>query len=495
MPPGWRSGRRFRIGTVQIEIPFLSASDPQPKLQSDALGLLTTAAMTAAYMAPALSIYALFGAMTAQVGPAVGFVMFLGLIMTLPSIVSFGMLAREMPSAGGMYAWATRALGEAVGLWIGLATASYYVLTVIFPPIVFGQFFNEILETVGAPTSVWTWLAGVVLSLMIAGYTTYRGIVISSKTAFVLLMTELAVVVALAGTFIGVAVATGTFTLDPIRPGAAVGGWSNIFLVLPLALLAMVCDAVTPTSEETKDATRTIPAAMVLTCVMVGVWYVIGFSGFAMATSADDLLALSQQEFATPITPLAERVWGPFKLLVTLTGMTASVGALVPCSTAASRVLFAMGRDGTLPRWLGQVHPGTKAPWHALHVVFGITAVAVIPVALKVGVPKTIGWWGNCFGWFIAVVYMAANVSNFAYYWRFRRERFNPLWNLLIPLVGLGAQAIVLWRVVIVELWHAGTFGRSSQAFIVVVAVLSAMYVHRVRRRRTTGPTPGAGDP
>jgi len=459
------------------------------KLQSDALGLLSTAALTAAYMAPALSIYTLLGAMVLQVGVAVGFVMFLALIMTLPSAVSFGMLARVMPSAGGVYAWARRALGDSLGLWVGLATASYYVLTVIFPPIVFGQFFNEVLKLVGLPESVWTWLVGVLLSLIIAGYVTYRGIVISSETAFTMLMTELVVVVALAFTFIGAAVLNGTFTWAPLLPTAARGGWSGIFLALPLALLAMVCDAVTPTSEETKDAERTIPLAMVLTCILIGTWYVIGFSAFAIATTPRELVELSEQQFATPITPLAERYWGPFKFLVTVTGMTASIGALVPCSTAASRVLFAMGRDGTLPRWLGYVEPKTKAPWHALHVVFAATVMAVVPVALQVGAPQTVAWWGNVFAWFIAVVYIFANLSNVVFYYRFRRRHFHVLWNLLVPLVGLAAQCLVVWRVVIVELWNQGGFGRSSQAFIIAVAIATGIYVHRVRRRtRHAGP-------
>jgi amino acid transporter len=459
-------------------------SKQEGKLQSDALGLLSTAALTAAYMAPALSIYTLLGTMVLQVGVAVGFVMFLGLVMTLPSAISFGMLTREMPTAGGVYAWSRRALGPSMGLWVGLSTATYYVLTVIFPPIVFGQFFNEVLKLVGLHESVWTWLLGAVLSLVVAGYVTYRGIVISSETAFAMLITELTVVVALAATFIGAAILNGTFTWAPIKPSAASGGWSGIYLALPLALLAMVCDAVTPTSEETKDAARTIPLAMVMTCILIGTWYVVGFSAFAMATTPGELTSLSEQKFATPITPLAERFWGPLKFLVTITGMTASIGALVPCSTAASRVLYAMGRDGTLPGWLSYIHPKTKAPWHALHVVFGATAIAVIPVVIKMGAPRTVGWWSNVFGWFIAIVYIFANLSNFVYYWRFRRERFHVIWNLFVPLIGLAAQCLVVWRVVIVELWNQGWFGRSSQVFIVIVATVSAVYVHHARRCR-----------
>ena len=473
----------------------MSTSVSETRLQANALGLLSTAALTAAYMAPALSVYALFGAMTAQVGVAVGFVMALGLLMTLPSAVSFGMLAKEMPSAGGVYVWTCRALGESLGLWVGLAAACYYTLTLVFPPIVFGQFLNEILKLLGFQASVWTWLLGVVLSLLIASSVTYRGIVVSSHLALAMLMTELAVVVALAATFIGVAIVRGTFSWAPILPTAAKGAWSGIFLALPLALLSMSCDAVTPASEETRDAKWTIPLALVTTCVLIGLWHIVGFSAFALAASPEEVSALVTQQVATPITPLAERVWGPFKVLVTITGMTAAIGALVPCSTAASRVLFAMGRDGTLPRWLGSVHPRYRAPWNALHVIHIITVAAVVPLALWFGVTKTIDWWGSSFAWFIALVYIFANLSNAVFYWRFRRQQFHVAWNLLIPLIGIGAQCLVIWRTVVVELWKKGWFGRSAQIFILVVAVLTAAYVCRVRRRQPVClPAADAGD-
>ena len=465
----------------------MATSKSDTQLESNALGLLTTAALTAAYMAPALSIYALFGPMTKQVGVAVGFVMFLGMLMTLPSAVSFGMLAKEIPSAGGVYAWASRALGPSVGIGVGLTTASYYVLTVFFPPIVFGQFFNDLLPLVNVTPTKWTWLIGAVLSLVITGSVTYRGIVVSSRLAFTMLMTELAVVVALGLTFLGVAVAQGTFSWDPVLPTEARGGLSGIVLALPMALLAMVCDAATPTSEETRNARRTIPLAVVTTCAMVGVWYVIGFSAFALAAPREEIFALASDEFANPVTPLALRVWGPFEVLVKVTGLTAAIGALIPCSTAASRVLFAMGRDGRLPGWLGAVRPRYKAPWNALHVVYLATILGVIPVALWIGATPAINWWANIVGWYIAAVYIFANLSNFVYYLRFARHQFHLVWNLLIPLIGIGAQLLVIWQLVIKEMWHQGWPGRSGQLFILAAILATVLYTYRMRNQRAGG--------
>src|SRR3954467_30523 len=112
----------------QSHITHADKNEPPPReLRHNALGLLSTAALTAAYMGPALSIYALFGPMTEKVGAGVGFVLLIATVVTLLSAISFGMLAKEMPSAGGLYAWSSAALGETAGLCIGLYTVAYFL--------------------------------------------------------------------------------------------------------------------------------------------------------------------------------------------------------------------------------------------------------------------------------------------------------------------------------------------------------------------------------
>jgi len=95
--------------------------------------LLTTAALTAAFMGPALSIYALFGPLTLLAGTGVGFVMFVGLIVTLLLAISFGMRPRN-PSAGGVYTW-TRTVWAARGPVPRPDDRDVYTICLIFPPI------------------------------------------------------------------------------------------------------------------------------------------------------------------------------------------------------------------------------------------------------------------------------------------------------------------------------------------------------------------------
>src|SRR5262249_38961868 len=160
-------------------------------------------------------------------------------------------------SAGGVYAWSRAALGESTGVWMGLTTVLYFAISLIFPVIIFGQFFNELIqqcnEMLGmhVPVNIWTWLIGAMAMVMIAASIVYRVIVVSAHLAALLLAIEIAVIVALAGTFVVFAVRHGTFTLKPMTFGACKDGWHGIFLALPMGLMCMVCDAAVPAAEET----------------------------------------------------------------------------------------------------------------------------------------------------------------------------------------------------------------------------------------------------
>lgn len=105
-----------------------SKSSQSHTLKADALGLLGTVSLTAAYMAPAAAVIALFAPVYIIAGTKSAFVMLIGLIITLPSGISFGMLAKELPAAGGVASWARTTLGMHIGRWVGITTALFYIL-------------------------------------------------------------------------------------------------------------------------------------------------------------------------------------------------------------------------------------------------------------------------------------------------------------------------------------------------------------------------------
>ncbi len=43
-----------------------------------------------------------------------------------------------------------------------------------------------------------------------------------------------------------------------------------------------------------------------------------------------------------------------------IAGMTSTLGVLIAAANSQSRLIFNAGREGLLPRWLGQVHPDRR---------------------------------------------------------------------------------------------------------------------------------------
>ena len=308
--------------------------------------------------------------------------------------------------------------------------------------------------------------------ISIGAYVTYRGIVVAAHLAFTLLIIELVVVAALAFTFLGISIANGTFTWAPMTLGACKNGWHGVFLALPMGLLCTVCDAAVPASEETQNARRTIPLAVCLTCLLVGIWYVIGFSAFAMTVTPEDLQVSSAHSI---ITPMAARVWGPWKILVSLTAMTACLGAFIPIVTAASRMTFAMAREGKLPGVLAKLNPRYQAPWNAIHLAFGCTFIALIPVYI-IGQTEALTWWSSTMAWFIGIVYLSANLVNIVYYWRYMRPQFHWILNFAVPAVALAVHIFVVWQSGYVELKGTGMMGVTAQIFMATVALTVLAY-------------------
>jgi amino acid transporter len=77
-----------------------SLAESTQLLKAQSLGVLTVAALGAVMMAPALGIYANLGLISASAGLAAPAVFLAALVCTLPTAVSYALIAREIPSAG-----------------------------------------------------------------------------------------------------------------------------------------------------------------------------------------------------------------------------------------------------------------------------------------------------------------------------------------------------------------------------------------------------------
>jgi basic amino acid/polyamine antiporter, APA family len=129
--------------------------------------------------------------------------------------------------------------------------------------------------------------------------------------------------------------------------------------------------ALMPTGEV-RDAARTVPLATLLALAIATVLYLTvqavatGLLGPALATDS-----------VAPLASAARTFSGQLGASLLLAGATISMlGWTTGAILAAPRTLFAMARDGTLPRYLAAVHPTRRTP-HAAIITFGVLVLAV----------------------------------------------------------------------------------------------------------------------
>jgi amino acid transporter len=455
-------------------------------LRPNALGLVGAAAFGAVMLSPALGIYGNFAALESTSGVVTSLVFLIALAIALPSAVSYAVVAKEMPAAGSAYTWLWRVTRPRVGSWVGWLMATYYMVVVFLQPVIFGLFFNELLSYFGIHPNHVTYGLGVLLATAIVVPAVYGNVTKTARAAIFFLLFEVLTITALSVTIFIVQGAHGHLSADPINPAAATGGFGGIARGVLFGILAFTgFDVVSTIAEETKTPKSRIPIATVGSLILVGFFWVFGSWAFSIAVSPSQVSEFAAQGI-TPITPIATIFWHKASVIVTITGLTASLGCYLGGMTTLGRVIFAMGRDGAAPRQLARLHPKHQTPWNALHLGFAIVLVVTGLIGSLVSDPYSVFIWsGEATVFFAVITYFFVNLGNFIYYRRYRRANFNWFLNGFVPFAGMAVLAYALYKAFFVALWGAGfALGRSVIYFAVGWAILGAAYTWWLSKRR-----------
>lgn len=458
-------------------------SECSPGLKASALGAFGAAALGSVMMAPALGIYANLGLISADSGIAAPAVFLVALLCTLPTAISYALIAREIPSAGSAYTWLSEAVNPFVGTWMGLLLLATYLFCVILQPILFGLFFNELLAFLfNIPTGYGTWMAGVLISTLIIALLAYPGIEIAAKSSLMLTIFEAAVVLALSGTILMVLLSHGQVNLKPFYPSQSLHGSQGFFGALIFGLLNFVGFGVIATAaEETHSPRSVIPWAMVLACVLLGIFWAFTSWGFCLVLPAD-AWAQYVAKGINPVAVVARQYWRGGSILVIITAITAVLGVYLASVVGYARVTYAMARDGTLPGLLAKLHPQYRVPWNAQHLAFALALVVAAIWGRWVGTYLSYDWWGSAVVFFSMVSNIFVSVGCTVFFYRFRRDSFSWLWHGLVPVLGILASMLPLNYSFGPDLWNAGwKKGQSIILFCVLVILISVLYTVGLR--------------
>jgi amino acid transporter len=403
-------------------------------LREHSIGLPQVLFQSITHMAPAAAVAYSIYISVPDARQALPLAVLLALVACLCAATAIGQLAKLIPSAGGRYAYAARSLGP----WAGFLTAWLFVgfqpLVAPFLYLEFSWAMSDVMSTSVGWHYSGQWWIWVLLMAVIVFLLTYRDIRLSTTAGVILGSFEIAI-------FLGLSLwmifsNTGHLNLQPFNPNHAVGGWSGVFKGMVFAILAFIgFEASAPLGEEAKNPLRAIPRAVIGSAFVIGLFYVLCSYAWVFGAGFNDFV--TQATGADPWRNLGKVFWGWGWILVFLAICNSIAANSNAAVNAATRVFYALARNGLAPKPLARTHSKFKTPNVA------IIWMTIFAIALSL----LFGWkWGALIGFsFIAtlavplviLVYMMICLGCMWMYLTKMRSKFNPFLHLVLPIAGI----------------------------------------------------------
>ncbi len=404
-----------------------------------ALGLRSLVLFGLAYMTP-LIVLGIFGVIASTTDGASASAYLIALAAMLFTASSYGRMAAAYPVSGSAYTYVRRTIDPRVGFLTGWAV----LLDYLFLPMVIWLIGAAYLDAQFPGIPGWVWVLGFIL---ITTALNVIGIKVADKANYLLMAFQLLVI----GLFVALSVASvvrssgagGLVSASPFTGiGAGIGGVTAGAAIAAYSFLGF--DAVTTFTEEAIEPRKNMPRAILLIALIGGAIFLV----IAYTTQ----LVHPGGEFAdssSAALEIAKQIGGNLFGAVFLAGLIlAQFASGIAAQASASRLLFAMGRDGTLPRSVfGTLSAKFRTP--AANLVM-VGAVGLLAMFLDVATSTSF----INFGAFVA--FTLVNVSVIVYYFRHRAsgESRSPLLYVVAPAIGaiitsylllqLDSRAIVL---------------------------------------------------
>lgn len=317
-------------------------------------------------------IYVLVGATVGRAGIHAPLSFVLAALVMAPSACAFAEMACRYPVSAGEAAYvraglASAALAVLVGLLVvgsGVVSAA----TVSIGAVGYLRVFIDVPQPVLVP-----------LVVLAMGGVAAWGILQSVTLAAIFTLIEIGGLLLI----IGGGLTGGTDAvadLGAILPSMdSPAPWIGIAGAGLLAFFAFVgFEDMVNVAEEVKRPERTMPAAIFLTLAVSTLMYVLVVTVAVLRVPVDELAAST-----APLGLVFERVTGLTPALISAIAVVATLNGVIVQIIMASRVLYGLACQGSLPALLRRVNPVTQTPLLATALVVGIVLLLAMAFPLE----------------------------------------------------------------------------------------------------------------
>lgn len=332
--------------------------------------VLKTPALVAfglAYMVP-LGVFTTYGQVTVLSQGHLPVAYLVTIVAILFTALSYCRMTNAMPLAGSAYSYVQRSFGGKTGFLVGWAQILDYLFLPMLNYLVLGIFLHEAFPSIPAYVFI-------IASISSVSLLNILGVRLLSSVNFSLIALQMVFIVLFIVLSFSQADLSREALMKPLLVGAEdFSGLMAGAAVLCLAFLGF--DAIATMAEEANDAKNTLPRAILITVISAGAIFV-SVSYAAHLVYPDWQALIPYQDTSSLI--VSEHVGGKwmynFFMATYLTGVYASS---MTAQTGVSRIFYAMGREGVLPRRVFfHLNPRFHTPSRAIMFVATISLLAL----------------------------------------------------------------------------------------------------------------------
>jgi amino acid transporter len=303
----------------------------------------------------------------------------------------------------------------------------------------FAIYGTDLLSRLGAPGNNRAILVVLFLvDTLLAATVAFLDIGLSAKTALILESISVTVILILC---VNIWVHKGTvfdthqLSLTGVKPG-------GILVGVVLAIFAFVgFESAGSLGVESKNSFRNIPRAILWSCLIVGLFYVVvsysqiyGFAGVKGGILGS----------TAPLPDLATQTGIGFFAYILDIGIVCSMFACtLACMNAGSRLIYSMARDGMGHATMSSVHRVRSTPHIAIAVAaVPMIAVPIVTTIINESAVNATGWVGSVatFGFMLGYALVGIGAPVFL-----RRAGLPATLAWVLGLLGAAIMAFVFW--------------------------------------------------
>ena len=450
--------------------------------------------ISVALMAPSMAANINPQGIVGTVGRAVPLAFLLATVGVLLVSWTFVRLCQRFNHAGSVYGFVGATMGARSGVVAGWALLGTYGFYGVVTSVASGRFLSGFLDSLGVWKDQPWWTPLVLALLILAGVYTLAVAPARNGTRLLLIVeaTTVALIVMVA-LIVFIKLATGSapngnsvdFSVFSIPDGTDT---STIFLGVVFGFLSFAgFEAAATLGEEAKHPRRDIPRAILGTAIFGGVYFVVITAIEVMGFGTSDTGLKEFGASSSLMGDLGTQFVGSWLGdIITLGAAVSAFGCALACAVGASRLLFALSRDGIGPSGLARVSGSRGTPVPATTCVLVGMVVALVGLTVMSAInnasadvtgPNSLDvfFWSGVIGTLILLVAYALATLGAVKLFFFSGTRSVATWEIVIPIAALLVLGYTLFRNVwpIPDAW----VGKALPTICVVWLLLAVLLV------------------